>query len=101
MPQLLLMESPFPEQHSMLRLLEPPGSCRKSLWERLFDGTYDKPFVVDSGLRRFLHFDLDVVQSVMHLRHPDRLSLAYTRKMMAFLLFNRAPARILLLGLGG
>jgi spermidine synthase len=101
MTRLLLMESPFPEQHCMLRLLEPPGSCRKSLWERLFDGTYDKPFVVDSGLRRFLHFDLDVVQSVMHLQHPDRLSLAYTRKMMAFLLFNRAPARILLLGLGG
>jgi spermidine synthase len=95
------MESPLPEQHSMLRLLEPPGSCRKALWERLFDGTYDKPFIVDSGVRRFLHFDLDAVQSAMHLAHPDRLSLAYTRKMMAFLLFNRAPARILLLGLGG
>jgi spermidine synthase len=85
----------------MLRLLEPPGSCRKSLWERVSDGTYDKPFIVDHGARRFLHFDLDVVQSVMHLEHPDRLSLAYTRKMMAFLLFNRTPTRILLLGLGG
>ncbi len=85
----------------MLRLLEPPGSCRKLLWERLFDGTYDKPFIVDSRLRRFLHFDLDTVQSAMHLEHPDALSLAYTRKMMAFLLFNRAPKRILLLGLGG
>ncbi len=85
----------------MLRFLEPPGSCRQSLWERLFDGTYDKPFIIDSGLRRFLHFDLDAVQSAMHLDHPDRLSLAYTRKMMAFLLFNHAPVRILLLGLGG
>jgi spermidine synthase len=85
----------------MLRLLEPPGSCRESLWERLFAGTYDKPFIVDQGLRRFLHFDLDAVQSAMHLEHPDRLSLAYTRKMMAFLLFNGSPARILLLGLGG
>ena len=85
----------------MLRLLEPPGSCRKSLWERLFAGTYDKPFIVDRGVRRFLHFDLHAVQSAMHLGHPDRLSLAYTRKMMAFLLFNRTPARILLLGLGG
>jgi spermidine synthase len=101
LPRLLAMESPFPEEHCMLRLLEPPGSCRKSLWERVFDGTYDKPFIVDHGARRFLHFDLDAVQSVMHLAHPDRLSLAYTRKMMAFLLFNRAPARILLLGLGG
>lgn len=101
LPQLLAIESPFPEDHSMLRLLEPPGSCRQSLWQQLFDGTYDKPFIVDSGLRRFLHFDLDTVQSAMHLEDPDRLSLAYTRKMMAFLLFNRAPGRILLLGLGG
>src|SRR5579872_1090704 len=37
----------------------------------------------------------------MHRDHPDRLLLAYTRKMMAFLLFNRTPERILLLGLGG
>ncbi len=85
----------------MLRLLEPPGSCHKALWERLFDGTYDKPFIVDSGLRRFLHFDLDYVQSAMRLNDPENLALAYTRKMMAFLLFNRAPERILLLGLGG
>ncbi|HEY0341254.1 MAG TPA: fused MFS/spermidine synthase [Steroidobacteraceae bacterium] len=99
--RLLSIESPFPEEHCMLRFLEPPGSCRQSLWERLFDGTYDKPFIIDSGLRRFLHFDLDAVQSAMHLDHPDRLSLAYTRKMMAFLLFNHAPMRILLLGLGG
>lgn len=85
----------------MLRFLEPRGSCRKLLWERLFDGTYDKPFIVDSGLRRYLHFNFDAVQSAMHLQDPDKLSLAYTRKMMMFLLFNRAPARILLLGLGG
>jgi spermidine synthase len=101
LPRLLAMESPFPEQHSMLRLLEPPGSSQKALWTRLFDGTYDKPFIVDSGLWRFLHFDLDAVQSAMQLADPDKLSLAYTRKMMAFLLFNCTPERILLLGLGG
>lgn len=100
-PELLTMESPFPEAHSMMRFLEPPGSCEQTLWTRLFDGTYDKPFIVDSGLRRFLQFDLDAVQSAMDLTDPDRLSLAYTRRMMAFLLFNRAPNRILLLGLGG
>jgi spermidine synthase len=85
----------------MLRLLEPAGSSPSTLWERLFDGSYDKPFIVDSALKRFLHFDLDTVQSAMDLEHPQRLCLAYTRKMMAFLLFKRAPARILLLGLGG
>jgi spermidine synthase len=101
MPQLLAMESPFPEQNHTLHLLEPLDSCPKSLWERLFDRTYAKPFILDSGLQRRLQFDLYTVQSAMHLEHPDRLILAYTRKMMAFLLFNRAPARVLLLGLGG
>jgi spermidine synthase len=95
------MESPFPEQHHTLHLLEPLDSCKKSLWERLFASTYTKPFIIDSGLQRRLQFDLYTVQSSMHREHPDRLSLAYTRKMMAFLLFNRAPAHILLLGLGG
>jgi spermidine synthase len=101
MQRLLAIESPFPDAHSMLRLLEPPGSCEQTLCERLFGGTYDKPFIVDSGLKRFLHFDMDSVQSAMDLQDPDRLTLAYTRRMMAFLLFNRAPDRILLLGLGG
>jgi spermidine synthase len=98
---LLSIESPFPEACSMMRFLEPPGSCETTLWTRLFDGTYDKPFIVDSGLKRSLHFDLDAVQSAMDLTDPDRLSLAYTRRMMAFLLFNHTPRRILLLGLGG
>jgi spermidine synthase len=100
-PRLLHIESPFPEADSVLRLLEAPDICQQSLWERLFNGTYDRPFIVDSGFLRFLHFDLDAVQSVMHLEYPDKLCLAYTRKMMAFLLFNHAPERILMLGLGG
>ncbi len=99
--RLLAIESPFPDAHSMLRLLEPPGSCHEMLCDRLFAGSYDKPFIVDSGRRRFLHFDLDSVQSAMHLEDPNRLCLAYTRKMMTFLLFNRTPRNILLLGLGG
>jgi spermidine synthase len=99
--RLLAIESPFPDAHSMLRLLEPPGSSHETLCNRLFEGSYDKPFIVDSGRRRFLHFDLDCVQSAMYLEDPNRLCLAYTRKMMTFLLFNSAPQRILLLGLGG
>jgi spermidine synthase len=100
-PRLLSIESPFPQAHGMLRLLEAPGSCENKLWQRLFDGTYDKPFIIDNRLRRFLHFDLDCVQSAMSWQNPYALSLAYTRRMMAFLLFNSAPRRILLLGLGG
>jgi spermidine synthase len=85
----------------MLRLLEPQHSCKQSLWERLFEGTYDKPFIRDTGRVRHLQFDLDAVQSAMRLDDPYRLSLPYTRKMMAFLLFNHSPERILMLGLGG
>ncbi len=85
----------------MLRLLEPRGSCPDALWARLRAGSYDKPFVLDKGLRRMLHFDFGAVQSAMLLDAPQRLILAYTREMMTFLLFNPAPQRILLLGLGG
>jgi spermidine synthase len=91
----------LPKSRCILRFLEPRGTCAMTLWQRLYEGTYDKPFVIDNGTRRFLHFDLDSTQSAMSVAHPDRLSLGYTRMMMAFLLFNRAPERILLLGLGG
>jgi spermidine synthase len=99
--RLFSLESPFPEEASTLRFLEPPDTCANTLWTRLFSGDYDKPFIVDVRLRRFLHFDFDAVQSAMDLVRPERLCLAYTRKMMAFLLFNRLPKRVLLLGLGG
>jgi len=99
--RLLAIESPFPHANVTLRLLEPPGSCHETLRERVYSGSYDKPFVVDNGPRRFLHFDFGAIQSVMELSNPVRLALAYTRKMMAFLLFNHSPRRILMLGLGG
>lgn len=99
--KLLTIQSPFKDSDIRLRVLEPPGSCHETLRERLYSGTYDKPFVVDNTRRRFLHFDFGAIQSAMVLSDPQRLALAYTRKMMAFLLFNRAPKRILLLGLGG
>lgn len=100
-PGLLALEILLPTHQVTLRLLEPPGSCRNTLWERLCAGTYQKPFIWDIGRTRCLHFDFDAAQSAMYLDDPHRLSLAYTRMMMAFLLFNRSPRRVLLLGLGG
>jgi spermidine synthase len=50
---------------------------------------------------RHLHFDLQAVQSSMRLEEPDALVTAYAQKMMAFLLFNRTPRHILMIGLGG
>ena len=98
---MLELASPPPLAPGRLRLLEPVGSSHAKLLEQLLDGTYKKPFIEDCGPLRYLHFDLDNVQSVMRLDDPEALCLAYTRKMMAFLLFNSEPRRILQLGLGG
>jgi spermidine synthase len=86
---------------SVLHFLEPVDTSLASLLERLIEGRYAKPFIVDTGRRRALQFDLNCEQSVMLRHDPYRLALTYTRKMMAFLLFNSEPRRVLMLGLGG
>jgi spermidine synthase len=65
-----------------------------------FDGE-PQPFCVDTELVKSLHFDLGETQSRMSLRDPDALVLKYTRTMMGCLLFNPAPERIAMIGLGG
>lgn len=50
---------------------------------------------------RFLHLGGSAVQSAMRLNAPFRLELEYTRAMMGFLLFQRNPRDIALIGLGG
>jgi spermidine synthase len=50
---------------------------------------------------RSLHIGSDTVQSSMRLARPNDLELAYTRSMMAFLLFVPLPKRVLMIGLGG
>jgi spermidine synthase len=99
--ELLEIPAPFLLPNSRILLLEPAGSYGPELSRQLLDGTYDKPFILDCGALRYLHFDLDKVQSLMRCDDPDALCLRYTRKMMSFLLFNPQPRRILILGLGG
>ena len=62
---------------------------------------YVKPFVLDDGAARSLHFTRGELQSRMLTHSPWRLEVDYTRTMMGFLLFNPAPARIGMIGLGG
>ena len=50
---------------------------------------------------RSLHIGSDTIQSSMRLARPNDLELAYTRSMMAFLLFHATPSRVLMVGLGG
>ncbi len=88
-------------ERGMLRLREPAWSDRQELAERLRKGDYRKPFVLDDGATRRLHFGLDFVQSEMSLGQPDTLSLRYTQAMMAFLLFLPRPRQIVIVGLGG
>ncbi|MBI5040560.1 MAG: fused MFS/spermidine synthase [Gammaproteobacteria bacterium] len=50
---------------------------------------------------RSLYFDSGACQSSLRLNAPTTLVLAYTRSMLAALLFRPEPRRILLIGLGG
>lgn len=64
-------------------------------------GTLSRPLVVDSAGERYLFFTYASVQSCMRVDDPYALVLAYTRKMMAFLLFLPKPRHVLMIGLGG
>jgi spermidine synthase len=57
--------------------------------------------VVDLGDTRSLHFGTFPRQSSMSLRTPHTLELSYTEAMMACLILNSTPEKILVVGLGG
>ncbi len=57
--------------------------------------------VTESRGVRQLHLGTQAVQSAMRISRPWDLELAYTRAMMAFLLFRAGPAEVLMVGLGG
>lgn len=93
----------FPEGRCIAYLPEPAPEpvAMPQLLKRLRNGLYAKPFVLDDGEYRQLHFGLRFTQSRMSLKAPDTLALAYTRKMMAFLLFQPEPQDVVIVGLGG
>jgi len=57
--------------------------------------------IAEDGIIRSLHFGNAVRQSATDLNRPAYPVLAYTRAMLAGLLFQPAPRRALLIGLGG
>ena len=61
----------------------------------------DSVYVTEKSGVRSLHIGSDTIQSSMRLARPNDLELAYTRSMMAFLLLNGPPRRVLMIGLGG
>lgn len=98
---LLDVPNPFGNRDALVRLLEPSEADRDALAAQLLSGTYDKPFIVEDGITRALHFCWTYTQSRMRIDDPTTLQLSYTRAMMSFLLFNANPRALLLLGLGG
>lgn len=84
-----------------VRVLEPAQSDLPGLYEQIMSGRYARPFILDDGETRQLLFSLDFIQSAMRIDDPFALEFAYTRKMMAFLLFVPDPGHVLMVGLGG
>lgn len=62
----------------------------------------DEPTLSELDGVRYLHLGTEWVQGAMRLNRPSELVLAYTRQMMAWLLFTRAGQRdtLAILGLG-
>ncbi len=95
------MPSPFDTGPGTVLMLEAPDANVGQLRAQLLDESYAKPFVIDDGERRHLHFNLRLTQSVMRNGAPNALDVRYTQKMMAFLLFAPRPRHIVMIGLGG
>lgn len=96
-------ESPWFFNPGTVRLPSPPeGLSTDEVRERLMKGQLaQQPYILETSSERCLYFTQGNLQSIMSLDEPDALIAAYTRKMMAFLLFNPAPKRITMIGLGG
>lgn len=98
----LQFESPWLFDPGIVRLYSPPeGMSEEEVLRRLRNGELAQPYILETTSERRLHFAHDSVQSVMSLDEPDALVSAYTRKMMAFLLFKPNPRNIVIVGLGG
>lgn len=91
----------FVSQYGVIRLRGEPGIDISQILQSLREGSYRRPFVLDDGVTRRLHFDFNSVQSEMTIDDPIELNFAYTRKMMSFLLFHPQPEHVVVVGLGG
>ena len=100
-PVLLELPGGALGEYGRLRVLESRTCDPERLYERILSGRYGKPFIVEDGRTRRLYFSLRYVQSSMRIADPYALDFAYTRKMMAFLLFVPEPEHVVMVGLGG
>ncbi len=101
MHERIAIPAAFLCERGMVLVHEPIGTDLRGVIARLHECAYSRPFVLDDGVVRRLHFTTLYTQSEMVIRTPNVLSLAYTRKMMGFLLFAPTPGHVLVVGLGG
>ena len=100
--ELLRLTETLLPQSAVVSFCEPADVSRDSIYKRLLDGTYTKPFLVEDSGHLSLCFALDgSAQTEMSLEEPDALASEYTRKMMGFLVFQPQPKEVVLVGLGG
>ncbi|MEO8019380.1 MAG: fused MFS/spermidine synthase [Pseudomonadota bacterium] len=100
--ELLDFESPWECQPGKVRVMQAAeGASRDELSKRAWRNELTQPYIFETLFERRMHFTNDATQSAMLLSDPDALIAEYTRKMMAFLLFNPIPRRIVMIGLGG
>src|SRR5689334_22221343 len=100
-PRLVEFEHPWLPSRAKVRVFEDASLSRDELLLQLDGDGIQRPYIIEEDGERRLHFSRASVQSVMSLQDPNALLAAYTRKMMAFLLYNPEPAHILMVGLGG
>ncbi len=84
------------------------GTMRQKLGELIAlsanqqpSATPGKPYLIERDGKLSLQFDARSLQSEMNIDDPEQLVFSYTRAMMSFLLFEPAPQRIAMIGLGG
>lgn len=68
------------------------------------ESRYHNIYIIEQGNKREMWFRGNqefFLQSRVDLDHPDSLDLVYSKMMLAAFLFNPAPKRLLMVGLGG
>ncbi len=100
-PQFLELPAAILREKGVLHLHESPVADASDIERLLREGIYPRPFVLDNGKLRRLHFSLALVQSEMLIADPYALQAAYTREMMGCLMFLPRPRHVVLVGLGG
>jgi spermidine synthase len=98
----LEFESPWACQPGKVRVLRTAEDVsRDELVKRSRRDELARPYIFETQYERRMHFTNMATQSAMLFSDPDALISQYTRKMMAFLLFDPDPQRIVMIGLGG